>query len=606
MLELRCMGTVLNNKLFIYDCCLGKLRASDCDFMTMGAAAQNTFRLHMSEPRGGAFALRGDKCRFYPNGHIKAYSLNGKICNTDCDIAIDTLHLMVLGKGCFLLWFGDENNRPDFSPFDPTNWYIYNKATAEWSGPFALEDLADMPDKQESPLLATFPGLVGQAFYLRDIREVAKHAPEDMLPPSRAVAEPASPQSTRAQKHAAAQPEPLIAEGKETELTCPHCQHKFAASEILAIAAHHDLRGDNILGHNAMRRFFPTAFNARGIPMDESGAACPETACPACHTHLPPFFKQTSQHIVPLVGAPAAGKTYYLLSLIHELESELPRLFNTSFRDADPSGNSILTHLMRQVFTAKTTHQAYVSSTRPNGKFYHRIWRNGEFQDSPRPLIFNINKDTQNHSLVLYDCAGDTFQPGNKAAASSREALLQSPSGCMFLYDPCADEAFCRLLAEGDARQTTLQEVPQSSLLSEVELQLRMHLNTPLGKKMKLPLAIIIGKLDLWQHLLGPEPLLPAIHNGKLLSEHIATNSRRIRQFLFSINPSLCTNAEAMAEDVRYFAVSALGTAPSKFRDAETGEVLLAPAPGELRPRGVTTPLLWLLSHCEQAPVSTT
>ena len=184
--------------------------------------------------------------------------------------------------------------------------------------------------------------------------------------------------------------------------------------------------------------------------------------------------------------------------------------------------------------------------------------------------------------------------------------MLQSPSACMFMYDPCADEAFCRLLAESDARQTSLQEVPQSSILSEVELQLRMHMNTPLGEKMKLPFAIIVGKADLWQHLLGPEPLLPAFHNGKLISEHVASNSRRIRQFIFNINPSLCTNAEAMAEEVRYFAVSSLGTAPSKFRDSETGEILLAPAPGELRPRGVTVPLLWVLNHCSQTLIDAT
>lgn len=600
------METGLNNKLFIYDCCLGKLRASDCDFMTMGAASQNTFRLHMSEARGGAFALRGNKCRFYPNGHIHSYSLNGKICNSDCDIAINTLHLMVLGQGCFLLWFGNEEQRPDFSPFDPSNWYIYNKAAAEWSGPFALEDLAEMPDKQDSPLLATFPGLVGQAFYLRDIREVAKFAPEDVVSVPKSSL-PSSRQSTAEQPLIEpAKTETLKSGETSAELICPHCQHRFAASEILAIAAHHDLRGDSILGHNAMRRFLPTSFNARGIPLDESGAACPETACPACHTHLPPFFKQTTQHIIPLVGSPGSGKTYYLLSLIHELESELPRMFNTSFRDAAPSGNSILTHLMRQIFTAKTTHQAYVSSTRSNGKFYNRIWRNGEFQDSPRPLIFNINKQTQNHALVLYDCSGNTFLPGNEAAGSCRSTLLQSPSACLFLYDPCADEAFCRLLAESDARQTTQQEVPQASILSEMELQLRMHMNTPLGEKMKLPLAIIVGKADIWQHLLGPEPLLPAFHNGKMITEHVAANSRRIRQFLFNINPSFCTNAEAIADEVRYFAVSSLGTSPSKFRDSETGEILLAPAPGELRPRGVTTPLLWALNFCSHSLIPAT
>lgn len=599
------MRTATNNKLFIYDCCVGKLRASDSDFMTIGAAEQNTFRLHMSEPRGGAFAIRDDVCRFYPSAHIGSFSLNGKEFSTDCDITINTLHLMVACNGCFLLWFGKEEDRPDFSPFDPTNWYVYNKQSSEWLGPFSLREMADMPDTQGNRLLATFPGLDGQAFYLKDIHEVARFAPDIQIK---------QPSQKDVSKRADARiPLPAYthtAEATEKDpnfYTCPHCQHNFSGSELLAIATHQDLRGDDILGLSARRRFQPNSFDAQGIPLDERGASCPESACPACHMSLPPFFRQTTQHIVPLVGTSGAGKTYYLLSLINQMESDLPKLFNSTFRDADPAGNAAITHMKHQLFSAITTQQAYIGNTRTNGKLYQPVWSNGGFQHFPKPFIFNISKRTDTHSLVLYDGAGDTFMPKNEDERHRSESLLRAPSGCMFLYDPCADSAFARLLGEKmDTPISPPQLGTQTTILTETELRLRLNMNTPLREQLPIPFAFIVGKADMWQHLMGPEPLLPVVYNGKVITEHVVTNSKRIRQFLFNINPSICTNAEAMAQQVCYFAVSSFGTEPTKFRDSETGELLLAPNPAELRPRGVTYPLLWILSQCENAPLTAT
>ena len=603
------MESAATNKLFVYDCCLGKLRVSDCDFMTIGAAEQNTFRVHMTEARGGAFAIRGDTCRFYPNGQIKDFSLNGKHHSADCDISINILHLMVLGNGCFLVWFGKEEQRPDFSPFDPTYWYTYNKSEAKWGGPYILQALADIADTADKKMLATFPGLDGQAFYLHDIQQVAQNAPIKAQQPS-APAVPVKAVSKvqpapRRQLTATVSFPPLVA-GNSTELVCPHCQHRFTERDILAIAAHHELRGDSILGNTAMRRFHPSKLDNRGIPIDESGSSCPECACPACHMHVPAFFKQTIQHIVPIIGSAGSGKTYYLLSLIQQMELDVPRLFNAAFRDADPTGNAVLTHLKNQVFSAKTPQQAYVGHTRTNGKFYQQVWDDGAFRDSPRPFIFNLNKQNETHALVLYDSAGETFMPDKGEELHRKWAHLQSPSGCMFLYDPCEDNAFSRLLEISNEVSADHQHTPQTTLLTETELQLRLRMNAPHGQKLNIPFAFIVGKADLWQHLLGPEPLLPMVHNGKLITEHVAANSRRIRQFLFNINPSICTIAESISKNMCYFAASALGTTPIKFRDSETGELLLAPQPEDLRPQGVTSPLLWILSQCDKATFSAT
>ncbi len=596
------MATGSHNKLFIYDCCVGKLRVSDSDFMTIGAAPQNTFRVHMQEARGGAFAIRGNACHFYPNGQITSFSLNGKMLTSDCQISAGILHLLVLGTGCFLLWYGKEDERPDFAPMDPSNWYIYNKKSAEWTGPIAMRDMAQLKDDIDSPLLATFPGLDGQAFFLKDIQTVAEQAPETVITPgevqsnSHSAPAPVSMEQTKAK--------PTTVGGRE--LVCPHCQHRFTEQEILAIAAHRDLRGDDILGHSAMKRFTPEKFDNRGLALDDNGALCPDTACPGCHLQLPPFFKNTHQHVIPLIGSSGSGKTYYLVSLLHQMEADLPRLFNIAFRDADTGGNAVVNRLKHQIFSARSPRQTYIGPTREGGKFYQQVWENGQFTTLPRPLIFNINSGTKSHSLVMYDYAG------HESNISERQKLhmLKSPSACMFMYDPCADEAFNRLLTDNQQDESVesghTADMSQSTVFTDTELQLRLNFNTPHGQAMQLPLAFLIGKLDMWQHLLGPEPLLPIVHGGKVISEHIQTNSRRIRQLLFNINPAICANAESLSSRVCYFALSSMGTSPMRFRDSETGEVLTAPNPADMHPTGVTAPLLWLLSCVNNAPLPAT
>ncbi len=596
------MASVSHNKLFIYDCCIGKLRVSDSDFMTIGASAQNTFRMHMQEARGGAFAIRGNTCHFYPNGQISSFSLNGKLITSDCQISTGVLHLLVLGTGCFLLWYGKDDERPDFAPMDPSNWYIYNKKAAEWTGPISMGDLPQIQDSDDSPLLATFPGLDGQAFFLKDIKPVAEHAPETLLSPQspRPAATPV-PQSTTTQ--AAEKQSARPTGGKE--LVCPHCQHRFTEDEMLAIASHRDLRGDDILGHTAMKRFSPEKFDSRGIAIDNNGALSPETACPGCHLALPPFFKHTHQHVIPLIGASGSGKTYYLVSMLHQMEADLPRLFNTAFRDADTGGNATIERLKHQVFSARTPRQTYIGPTMEDGKFYQQVWENGQFKTQPRPLTFNINSGSQSHSLVLYDYAGQSSNNGERRNLH----MLKSPSACMFMYDPCADAAFSRLLTDNqqdEIQDDTWANISQTAVLTETELQLRLNFNTPHGHPVPLPMAFIIGKLDIWQHLLGPEPLLPIVHGGKIIREHIQANSRRIRQLLFNINPAICANAESLSANVCYFALSSMGSAPVRFRDSDTGEILSAPNPADLHPTGVTAPLLWLLSNVVPAPLSAT
>lgn len=569
----------MNKQLYIYDCLAAKLRASDGVFMTIGAGEKNTFRVRMDTESGGSFAQRDSVCRFFPHGRVPQYSLNGVQLKSDVIIRPETMYLFVLEKGCFICWYGNDASRPDFSQFDPNTWFLYNPSREEWYGPYSLSDLPLVAPELPDDVLATFQGLEHCAFYLKDIVGVAAFA--------------------GSREAAISVPEPAT-NGEQRDLRCPCCWEFFNPEQILSIAGHPDLIGDSILGEDAMQRFLPEYCTENGLPLDSRGVPCSEYACPHCHCKLPPFFTQTQQHIFSLVGVTAAGKSYYLTALLHELENMFPRDFGMPFRDADPETNEPLNEMRMRLFSAQTPQEAYIAKTQMQGRLYHKVWRQGVYANMPRPFIYNLNKGAETHSLVLYDNAGEDFQPGRDNLLTPGSHHLSVASGILFLFDPTANPGFRQLLQESSdpqLRNTLYRPGRQAMLLAESEMRLRTRLNLPPSEKLDIPLAIIIGKCDTWLHLLGPEPLLPAYRNGMFMPEHVNVNSTRLRQFIFNIAPHICTNAEAISSNVRYFAASALGESPVEFKDETSGTTLIGPASGQVHPIRVTEPLLWALHN---------
>lgn len=555
-------------QLYIFDCLTGKLRVSDGDFMAIGQENKNTFRAMMECSRGGVFAQRNGKCRFFPARNVASYSVNGCELSEGFAVKTDTHYLCVLAGGCFIAWYGLEQDRPDFSRFDPRTWYIYTPDSREWSAAMALLDLPMSPQAANPEALATFEGLGFYAFRLSDMQKVAEFVARTGGAVHMAHTQGATPKG---------------------KFRCPACWATFAKEEALYIATHPKLCGDEKLGPDAMQRFKPAAPPEKDFTTDAKGSPCHEQACPHCHHKLPPFFAKTTSHIFSIVGGSGAGKSCYLAALVHELERLLPREFNMPFRDAAPELNAPLNDMRMRLFAAGRPEPELSSREYLKGSLYRKIWKEGMYRDMPRPFIYTLSKGAGAHSIVLYNHAAKACaEYGNCEHLKVTDAIF-------YHFDPTADPAFRAVLRDAD---TQLQPLPatvtgeQNALLAEMEIKLRSALQIPPGQKVSTPLAVIVGKSDIWSHLLGPEPLLPSVRNGELRPSNIAVNSARLRELLFRICPNICTNAEAVSDNVCYFAASALGMADSSE---------YSPTPGHISPIRVADPFIWALSSIEPA-----
>ena len=390
----------------------------------------------------------------------------------------------------------------------------------------------------------------------------------------------------------------LAAEQDRGAHACPVCWTRFDAGDALSVAVHEDLRGDPILGADARLRFHPTRFNDQGLALDPMGLACTDIACPHCRRQLPPGFLERPQRIISLIGAPSAGKSYYLAALTKVLQERLPEDFHLAFKDGDPSGNMLLNQMRNTLFSAATPEEALLGKTTLEGATYEKLPRLGRMVSLPRPFIYSLSRPGQpqkDTAIILYDNAGEHFEPGIDIHDSPGAMHVATSSGLIFLFDPTANGRFkARLVGAEDPQLTLKGRIDQQdSILAEMEARMKRVLGLAQDERIRTPLAFVVGKSDIWESLLD-SPLEPVIRAGGLDLAALGRNSARVRAVLASLCPGLVAAAESLADQVSYFAVSSFGHTPVMIA-AGPNQGRIAPDPRRLAPAHVEEPLYWIM-----------
>lgn len=390
---------------------------------------------------------------------------------------------------------------------------------------------------------------------------------------------------------------PLLPESAQA-VTCPLCWLKFDVGDAMSIAVHESLRGDPILGSDEMLRFLPTSFNEDGVPLDPAGMPAPDVACPHCRRRLPPGYLELDNRIFSIVGAPSAGKSYYLSVLIKELQGSLYRNFGITLKDLDPSGNVLLTQMKNRLFSAKRPEDAILAKTALEGAMYERYPRFGKMVALPKPFTYSLSEDGKPEtSIIFYDNAGEHFEPGLDIEESPGAMHVASSSAIFFLFDPVSNRNFKRLIGQHPDPQLNIggRIDQQDTILSEMEVRIKRILSVEPSKRIDTPIAIILGKCDIWRNILK-ENLENPIKDGYLDLSIVDSNSEKLRRFMLSIDPSIPSGAQTISSNVRFFALSALGHSPEMLTlGGCAGKI--APIPEKLNPIDVDIPTIWALSQ---------
>jgi len=400
------------------------------------------------------------------------------------------------------------------------------------------------------------------------------------------------------------------------KITCPHCWHRFLPQDILWVARHSDLLGDERLGRDAAMRFLPSRFNADGAAIDARGMVCQALACPECHLIVPRPLLEAEPFFSSIIGVSASGKSYFLTAMTWELRRLLPSRFAVAFSDTDALTNSALNHHEETLFLAADPEKPVkLDKTDVVGSLlYDQIHVGQQVISLPRPFLFTMLPSSQHPNAELaaqlarvvcvYDNAGEHFNPGEDVASSPVTQHLGRSRALMFLYDPTQDPRFrarCRGLSRDPQLEDGSPTRRQETVLLETVNRLRLYGGLASTQKLDRPMLVIVPKADVWSPLCGLdltlEPIIPkAIADGTLDGvdvSRIEGVSTIVREMLLDTAPEFVLMAEDSCTHVIYIPISALGGSP-EMRDGREG---LWIRPSQIRPQWVTVPFLYMFAR---------
>jgi hypothetical protein len=301
-------------------------------------------------------------------------------------------------------------------------------------------------------------------------------------------------------------------------------------------------------------------------------------------------------HIMSLVGDQSAGKSYFLSVLTKVLPATLYRDFGVVFQDSDPTGNAPVNDMRKALFGAQTPAQAKLAKTVFEGAMYERLPRQGRMVALPRPFVYTLapeDKTCEQCALIFYDNAGEHFQPGVNIVEQPGAQHVASAAGIIYLFDPFNSPEFRRAIRESNDPQMEKPVVDQQDIiLAEMRARIQMIRNLHSGEPISTPVAFVVGKCDVWLHLLNGKPLREPLPDGRLDICAVEENSSAVRELTRRLCPPVVANAETLSTNVMFFGASSFGHTPVKIGPGE-----YVPDPSRLQPVHVELPLLWLLSQ---------
>lgn len=392
-------------------------------------------------------------------------------------------------------------------------------------------------------------------------------------------------------------------------IVCPHCWHRFDIDEFLFIARHQSLIGDPVLGADAQQRFLPSRFTLEGNALDASGTSCPDMACPRCHLRIPQAASEMPPLFLSIVGATSSGKSYFLTSMSWELRNTLSRDFAISFADTDAVNNQLLNDFEETLFlNSDQDSLAALRKTELQGELYNQVLLDNMMINLPKPFMFTVTpaehhpkylevKEKMSRTLVLYDNAGEHFEPGMDLVDNPTTQHLLHSDTIFFLFDPSKDVRFRRRISGVDDPQLAASSRVQRQeiILTEMINRIKKYSGMRSSKRSGKTLIVVVSKYDLWRQLLDCE--LPdkawsweSSFNTCVLDVNLIKNtSFQLRNLLEEVCPELVSTAESFAGEVLYLPNSALGHSPEL--NPETG--MIGIRPGQIEPFWVTLPMLY-------------
>ncbi len=479
-------------------------------------------------------------------------------------------------------WTAASDVRKQYLHLIQHGWYVRSTSNGQHGGPFTAEKMRRLADTQN---LKNVEIRCGRNGVWRSPDEFESWAiPRPKVVPPESAGQPI-----------------------QSKCRCPHCWHEFSPDSVFWIASHVSLRGDSVVGPEAMRRFLASNFNVDGDALDAGDDVCSALACPKCHLEIPRAILELQPTFISVVGSPASGKSYFLASAVEALQRRLSE-HDMMFRDAQVDLNAVLSGYRRMLFWSdEPDAPVALPKTEPQGNLYQPVHLGGRDIWYPKPFMFRwmpsldhplyLSRSNVGRVLCLYDNAGEHFLPGSNRTGNFATDHLRRSNALLFLFDPTQHvplRSHLQEISSDPQLSANGRNYSQAQVLDEVLERVRRRRGVAGVDRITIPLIVAVTKLDVWEKSLGGDPLpdnIPLVNKSgrpAVDMEMMTAISSRLREWLRSVCPEIVHGAESQVEKVFYVPTSSQGTSPQLNEESK----ILMVKPSSISPRMPDAPLL--------------
>jgi len=153
--------------------------------------------------------------------------------------------------------------------------------------------------------------------------------------------------------------------------------------------------------------------------------------------------------------------------MIWQLRKAIPK-FDFAISDADAASNAVLNKYEQQLFLNPNPNApvALPKTQQIGYGFSTQIILDGMLTDLPTPFVFKLQPMSSHHdyeaikdkalcNIVLYDNAGEHFEPGRDSVSNPATKHLVHSDGLVFLFDPSRD---VRMISKCDKKDPQVSQ----------------------------------------------------------------------------------------------------------------------------------------------------
>ncbi len=377
-------------------------------------------------------------------------------------------------------------------------------------------------------------------------------------------------------------------------ITCPFCFSRFAPQEMLfrCVAlkctgrvpdtAYADAR--NIIaipmGHvitPPKRSSFGSFSTPRALECNVCHQETRTRICPTCHYQLPHDIDQIDQRVIAIIGGSATGKSHYITTLVHRLQHEIGANFQFGL---SMQGDETRTRWHNDFYRPLFEKHTILEPTQ-------RVETNSSVKN---PLIMRLTmgQGRSIHALDMsfFDTAGEDMAKLAVDTLSSEARYISQADGIIMLLDPLQVLSVRQRVAVGTRLPFDESSANPENIGARLHELLESRLHIKPGKKVQIPIAFTVSKVDALRTIVAPDSALlrPSEHFGYLDLDDIQSMHTEMEAYLqMWISPGFNQNVTLKFANYRFFGVSALGGQPDAKNYVEVNSLR------------VEDPFLWLL-----------